>query len=333
MATFNGEAHIRDQIRSILSQDLDDLELVVSDDGSTDKTLVICRELAAGDRRVRILPPHTGQPGHLRNFERALKATRGCYIAFSDQDDLWDPEKLSLLVAALENEPTRDLALCDLRVVNDDGKTFAPSFNAYQRLRARSGKPFRELLYRNFVTGGASMITDRLRSLALPFPGGCLYHDWWLATVAAAQGGIIYVDRPAMAYRQHDNNVLGASGAGLGRLRTRLTETSSLSEAAADRLDLDRVMSYRERLDAIATSPARLAELDEVQRTFEAFVNRRKLGPIARLRMLRVWLRYMIRPEPAEALAASARILAPDLTARLMEASRNRARRRSRGKR
>lgn len=318
LATFNGEAYVEAQIRSVLRQDLEDLELVVSDDGSTDQTREICRDLAASDDRIRILPGNGGCRGSLQNFERALAATRGRYIAFSDQDDLWDPCKLSLLVGALQEDPQRDLAFCDLRIVDEEGKTIARSFNRYQRLGARGGKPFRALLYRNFVTGCASMITERLKRVALPFPRGCRYHDWWLATVAAARGGIVYVDRPVMAYRQHRSNVVGASGAGLARVCKTLVRTAALTEEEADRQDLDRVRSYQERRDAIVTSPARQADLDAALRSLEDFAERRRLGLLARLRVLGVWLRYMVRRELLEIMVVTARVLAPDLTAKVV---------------
>lgn len=99
IATYQGEKYIREQLASILCQ-LDDAdEIIVSDDGSTDRTLDIIRQMA--DHRIKIVEgPHRHSP--TLNFERALQEARGDYIFLADQDDVWKPDKVQVCMKWLQ---------------------------------------------------------------------------------------------------------------------------------------------------------------------------------------------------------------------------------------
>jgi succinoglycan biosynthesis protein ExoO len=103
MANFNGEAHIATAVRSVLGQSLGALELILSDDGSTDGSLERARVAAAGDERLRILEggPRSG-PGAARN--RAIAVARGDWLAIVDSDDVIHRERLARLLAAAERD-------------------------------------------------------------------------------------------------------------------------------------------------------------------------------------------------------------------------------------
>ena len=97
IATYNGAAYIRQQIASILPQLSEGDEIVVSDDGSTDATLAEVRAL--GSPLVRIVEgPRKGSP--VLNFENALSHAKGDYLFLCDQDDVWEPHKVSVMMAA-----------------------------------------------------------------------------------------------------------------------------------------------------------------------------------------------------------------------------------------
>jgi succinoglycan biosynthesis protein ExoO len=101
MANHNGAAYLADSIASVQKQSLKDIEIIVADDASTDRSIEITRELLARDPRIRLLTSdrNTG-PASARN--RALDAARGEWIAVVDSDDLIHPTRLSALVAAAE---------------------------------------------------------------------------------------------------------------------------------------------------------------------------------------------------------------------------------------
>jgi rhamnosyltransferase len=217
MATYNGERFIEEQIRSIQSQTFADWRLLVRDDGSRDQTCQLVSKLAQQDGRIRLLADRRGNQGAIGNFavlmEVALEEGAD-YLFLADQDDIWRPEKLSIMLAAIQEleQKAADLPLlvhCDLEVVDEGLHPIAKSFIRFSRLsptRADLGL----LLCQNQVTGCASLFNRRLLELACPVPREVLMHDWWLALLAAASGKIGFVPLPLVRYRQHGENVLGA---------------------------------------------------------------------------------------------------------------------------
>lgn len=98
MANHDGARYLGASIASVLAQSVDALELIVSDDGSTDESLAVAQEAATRDDRVRVIAaPSPGGPGAARN--RALDAARGTWVAIVDSDDLIHPERLGRLIA------------------------------------------------------------------------------------------------------------------------------------------------------------------------------------------------------------------------------------------
>ena len=100
MPAYNTEKFIGESIQSVIDQTYANWELLVVDDGSTDKTADIIRAFAAQDSRVKYLSQHNGGPGKARNT--AIAESNGTLIAFLDADDLWLPEKLERQLQALE---------------------------------------------------------------------------------------------------------------------------------------------------------------------------------------------------------------------------------------
>jgi len=211
MATFNGEKYIREQLDSILNQDYRHLEVIVVDDASSDSTVSILEEYNQRDKRVSYTRAEKNT-GASASFELALRLAKGDFIAFSDQDDIFDIRKISVMVAALKANPNRDMVVTDLSLVDAGAEIIAYSMWQHQRLRVKDGKPFKQLLYMNFVTGCAMMIRRRLLKIALPFPADCMVHDWWLAVVSCSGrgGGLALVKQPLTLYRQHSANSIGS---------------------------------------------------------------------------------------------------------------------------
>ena len=102
LCTYNGEKFLREQIDSILAQTYKNLEIVIVDDCSTDKTTNIINAYAEKDKRIKLFQ-NASNLGFNKNFERALGLTSGEYIAISDQDDIWLPQKLQSLLDNIKN--------------------------------------------------------------------------------------------------------------------------------------------------------------------------------------------------------------------------------------
>ena len=100
LGTYNGEAYLQDQLRSVLAQTYPALEIIAIDDGSRDRTVDILREYAARDPRMRVTVNERNL-GFIRNFEKGCRLARGEYIALCDQDDYWFPDKIEKMVGAI----------------------------------------------------------------------------------------------------------------------------------------------------------------------------------------------------------------------------------------
>lgn len=114
--TFNRAALLLEAVDSVLRQSYRDLEIVICDDGSTDETAARVRAFGTGVRYLAL--PHTGRPGVPRN--RGIEAARGELIAFLDDDDLWETEKLARQIDLLDTEGL-SLAYSDRRIRFSEG--------------------------------------------------------------------------------------------------------------------------------------------------------------------------------------------------------------------
>lgn len=254
LATCNGARYLPALLDSLTAQRLPPHELVASDDASDDGTVALLESFAArAPFPVRLLR-NSQRLGVVGNFSRAIAACEGGCIALADQDDVWRPDKLARLAQALEI-PGTVAAFSDAEIVD---AALAPlGYTMWQRVRftpreqARfaQGGGFAVLLKHRVVTGATLAFKVSLRDTALPIPAGWP-HDAWLALLAAAQGGLVAVPEPLIAYRQHGGNVVGG-------LRKPITQE------ARDALALDRAAWYGEELVLWRALEARLeARLD-----------------------------------------------------------------------
>ena len=218
LAVYNGAAHIACQLESILSQDHTHWELFIRDDGSSDGSQKVLQAYADRDPRIFLIRDNSEKLGASGNFSLLMEKAAGSsgrYFAFSDQDDVWRPEKLSAQIKLMcrmeEKYPaTPVLVHSDMEVVSENLAPIALSFMKYQGIRHIESDPLRILLIQNFVTGCTVMINRRLLEIALPVPQSALMHDWWLALCAACMGRIRFIDKPLVRYLQHGNNAVGA---------------------------------------------------------------------------------------------------------------------------
>jgi glycosyltransferase involved in cell wall biosynthesis len=218
MATFDPDPEMfRDQVESIRAQTVDDWICVISDDCTPPGAFERMRAVLDGDSRF-VLTRANGRLGFYRNFERALALIPSSipYVALSDQDDRWYPDKLETLLGSLGDAL---LVYSDQRIVDPGGHVVAESYWTDERRNNHTN--LASLLIANTVTGAASLFRSELLDVALPFPQpqGEQFHDHWLGLVALSTGGLSYVDRPLYDYVQHEGAALGhvAANVGIGR--------------------------------------------------------------------------------------------------------------------
>jgi glycosyltransferase involved in cell wall biosynthesis len=214
MATYEPPAELlQRQLDSLRAQTYDDWVCVISDDGSGDEAFARIERLTGSDPRFAV-SRSPERAGAYANFARVLAMVpkTATYVALCDQDDHWYPDKLETLVAELGDAR---MAFSDMQLTRADGSVIA---DTYWTDRQPNHDNYGSLLLGNSVTGAASLFRRELLDEALPLPprAGNLYHDHWLALVAAARGPIAYVDRPLYDYVQHGEAVIGHAGANVG---------------------------------------------------------------------------------------------------------------------
>ena len=289
LASYNGERFIAEQLESILGQSRRPDEVVVSDGGSDDSTVRIVREVfarASRDVRVRVVSDGA-RLGVAANFERAITATAGDFIALSDQDDRWHPDRLANGLVLLK-QPGVLLAAGNAALITAEGTPMpldlftALGVGPDEVATLRAPGAFALLLRRNLVTGATVMFRRELLEAARPFPDEWV-HDEWLAILAAAIGRLAVDSDPRIDYRQHGANEIGV------RAPTVRYRIGRMLEPRGDRY---RVLARRarvlaERLSALPVSQQNRA-LAQRKAAFEAVRAEyggprfTRIGPVAR---------------------------------------------------
>ena len=190
LCTYNGSIYLQKQLKSIAEQTLKPVELVVSDDASTDSTVELIKRFAKESPFPVRLYQNQRNTGVVANYSRAAALCDGDYVALCDQDDIWLPEKLYLTQGSMHaaekqygcSHPV--LVHTDLTVINKMDWVIAPSFMKMRKIRHVGPEPVKRLLVQNFVTGCTIMANRALLREALPIPEAALMHDWWLALVS-----------------------------------------------------------------------------------------------------------------------------------------------------
>ncbi|WP_367715695.1 glycosyltransferase family 2 protein [Nitratireductor sp. GISD-1A_MAKvit] len=210
MATYNGAEFLDEQLASIANQDWPHIDLWVSDDGSTDGTRACLerwqRQWVKGSFFILEGP----QQGYVENFRSLMAndAVEGAFVAFSDQDDVWDADKLSCAVRKLDEAGGGQSAMyCGrTRLVDRFGAEcgFSPLFVR---------KPCFENAIVQSIGGGNTIVLNaaahnlvRASALRTSF----VSHDWWCYQIVSGAGGLVIYDPQAhIAYRQHGGNLIG----------------------------------------------------------------------------------------------------------------------------
>lgn len=219
LCTFDGQRFLSDQLESLRNQTYADWELWVSDDGSQDRTRVILESFrtSAGVDRSSI---HNGPAeGFVANFLSLVchASITADYYAFSDQDDVWEPEKLERAVNWLKSVPQSVPALyCSrTRLVDAENNEIglSPLFP--------KSPSFANALTQN-VGGGNTMVFNHAARELIRQAGDnvdVVAHDWWAYLVVTGCGGQVFYDPvPSIRYRQHENNLIGVDSSWPARL-------------------------------------------------------------------------------------------------------------------
>lgn len=266
MATYNGAKYIREQLDSILSQTFQDFELVICDDCSSDDTVSILKEYAIKDKRI-IVYVNEVNLGFKKNFENVIRKCNGEFVALSDQDDIWFPDHIEMLLNVIGSD--NQLSCGNPLFVDEMNNELPRKYNYFKKnlVPSNNDDMARHIFLGRSTFQGASMLIRRsFFDIALPIPKELNYHDSWFAALSCFTGGLAFVDKYTMRYRRYSDSVTVDS-----QYQTpfRLFVASVLvNHALKDRLVMVRYIRARAKLLTF--------EQQKLLSDFEKFLKRRK---------------------------------------------------------
>ena len=209
LSTYNGAKYLREQLDSLYSQTLiDKIDFLVRDDGSTDGTQDILNEYQNAHKNFKWYQGENKRPA--RSFWELLnKASGSTYYAFSDQDDVWDKDKIEVAIKQLEQLDSKKplLYMSDVHVVDAELKHIADGF-----VDTSVPVGYAYSLSNSVCPGCTFVFNEEARKLATRFNAEEYidHHDWTLYKIVVCFGEVIFDKTTHMGYRQHGNNVIGA---------------------------------------------------------------------------------------------------------------------------
>ncbi|MFD0940102.1 glycosyltransferase [Pedobacter boryungensis] len=200
LCTYNGSKYIEQQVNSILNQSYKNIEIVAVDDNSTDNTYHLLEKLQEQHAQLKIYRNEKNL-GFNKNFEKAIKLCNGKYIAISDQDDIWLPQKLELLVNNIGNNWLifSNSEWVDENEVSMGKQILNPSFTM-------EGRGFKSILFYNSVTGHTVLFDKQFVDYFTPMPAKG-YYDWWMGFVALYHNKATCLNKCLTLHRMHNSSV------------------------------------------------------------------------------------------------------------------------------
>lgn len=223
LATYNGERYLEEQLDSLFAQTYKNFEILVRDDGSSDKTMKIVESFQdIYPSQIKILNDGFGNISSAHSFMRLLEESDGEYFMFCDQDDVWMKDKIKHSVQKMQELEMQYgktmplLVFSDLRVVDEKLGMIDTSFWHYQKLDPDISADWKRLLAQNVITGCTVIINKEAKSVSLPFVLYDMMHDHWIGVNVAKYGRVDWLSEQTVLYRQHSTNVAGAHRFGVG---------------------------------------------------------------------------------------------------------------------
>lgn len=205
LCTYNGEKHLARQLDSILQQTCPPHEILVQDDGSADRTCEIVEQYCEKYPLIRLVR-NPENLGFNRNFLDAISKATGDWIALSDQDDIWAPDKIASL---LETVRVTGKAVCFSR-----SRAFSDETGPVDFFDPRTPNYTIERLYLANIAPGHTMLIEKGFSALLTWESfeqmDRWYYDEFIAATAAAYDQLAFCDKYLVSYRRHPGQITAA---------------------------------------------------------------------------------------------------------------------------
>ena len=215
LTTWNGERFLKQQLDSILNQSYRNIEIIIVDDCSHDGTKDIIEEYSY-EEKIKFISNNENIGCNL-NFMRALEYCRGEYICFADQDDIWESNKVELMI---KNIDENDLIYTNGILIDGEGKELNISLSSFVQDFEMNNKEeiFKTLCFDCFITGNTLMFSRRILEKSLKIAESTnvlklmsgfknkVAHDWLVVILSYCNYGIKYINHKTIKYRIHDLN-------------------------------------------------------------------------------------------------------------------------------
>jgi glycosyltransferase involved in cell wall biosynthesis len=202
LATFNGEKYLPEQLQSLSKQTRIPHELIIGDDASEDRTLAIAREFAKTAPFAIKIIVNPERLGYMQNFSSLATQASGDILAFCDQDDFWEPNKLEVIERYFSQNPRVMCAIHDIRVTDMERHPMIPSFLAQLQKSHFSTNIF--------TKGCATAVRKELADASFPLPKNSAWsHDNIVHVVAMITGTRHVIHQTLIDHRIHKHNASG----------------------------------------------------------------------------------------------------------------------------
>ncbi len=213
LASYNGSKFIKGQLDSILNQTYKAFEIICVDDCSTYDTYKILEEYKYKYPDILKVYKNDKNIGSRATFSKAIKYTNGEYVALSDQDDWWYPEKLEILYNNIKNNPNIAFVYSNAHLV-DENLSIIKENIIKQNNTLINGKNFLNIIIDNSVMGCTMLLNSNFAKKCLPLPFVGLHHDWYFALMACNYNlEVKFIDIPLIKYRLHSSNLVNSKKA------------------------------------------------------------------------------------------------------------------------
>lgn len=215
MAAYNGEKYILEQLNSIAEQYRQPDEFIALDDGSTDGT-VHTIERFINDRNLGSnwkLISNDENLGYVENFLKGCELVESEVVFFSDQDDIWLPDKIEIMMKVIENHEDALVVACDTQIINQDGKRYSTLQVCLRNTKNPLVKVSLEEQVKSMLSSGLTLAvrTSFIREMIPIIRSYKLVHDSPLGLFSAARGGFYRIGQQLVLHRVHTSNASSPS--------------------------------------------------------------------------------------------------------------------------
>lgn len=234
MASYNGERFIEEQLKSIMAQTRKVDELIISDDGSNDRTVAISRDFIKKNNLNWKVLINTGPHGVKNNFFNVLSHVHGDIVILCDQDDIWMKEKVECIEKLFLQFPQIQGLNTSFKYIDEFGKEILTkkkiamannNLIPEKLLKGEISKiPFEFVISKNISPGMTMAVSKKTVDLYLNYSKKAYLHDHELNCIAALLGGLYFYNKILSEYRIHTNQAVSISNIRRASIRSKCVE-------------------------------------------------------------------------------------------------------------